>query len=60
MPSEMVREAIQMAGNTHCLAKGPWALGGHDDTWTSLDTDAGVNSSGEIAARGSVNRTTAG
>ena len=45
MPSEMVREIIQMMGNAHHLAKGPWALGGHDDTWSNLDTDAGVYSS---------------
>jgi len=31
-----------MAGNTHPLAKGPWALGGRDDFWANPDTDAGV------------------
>jgi len=45
MPSEMVREIIRMGGNAHHLAKGPWALGGRDDAWSNLDTDAGVNSS---------------
>ena len=46
MPSEMAREAIQLVGNTHPLAKGPWALGGRDDAWMSLDTDAGATRPG--------------
>ena len=42
MLSEMVQETIQTAGNTHRLAKGPWALGGRDYFWANPDADAGV------------------
>ena len=42
MLSEMVRENIWMVGNTHFLAKGPWALGGRDHFWANSDADAGV------------------
>ena len=45
MPSEMVQEIIRMVGNAHLLAKGPWALGGRDNFWVNLDTDAGVTRS---------------
>ncbi len=47
MPSEMVQETIQMVGNAHPLAKGPWALGGRDNFWANPDADAGVTRLGD-------------
>jgi len=54
MPSEMVQETIWMVGNTHPLAKGPWALGGRVNFCPIPDTVPGTVGQ-ESATRGQAN-----